>query len=64
MPDDTMFDPLVAKRSAPIGGPAEAPKPVPVIPVPLDAPPCDWQPRYGVLAGTWAWSAIPRASIA
>ena len=55
MPDDTMFDPLAAKRSATIGGPAEAPKPVPVIPVPLDAPPCDWQPRYGVLAGTWAY---------
>jgi putative DNA primase/helicase len=54
MPDDTI-DPLAAKRSAPIGGPAEAPKPAPIIPVPLDAPPCDWQPRYGVLAGTWAY---------
>jgi len=58
MPDEAMFAQLApTEQPLAIGARATAPKkkPVPIVPVPHDAPPCDWQPRRGVLAGMWPY---------
>lgn len=57
MPDDTIFEPLAEEDlgATAVRAPATRPKPTPIVPVPEDAPPCNWRPRYGVLAGTWAY---------
>ncbi len=49
MADDAMFAPLpVSDRAAGGSASGAAPKPAPIVPVPVDAPECDWRhPKHG-----------------
>lgn len=57
MPDDAMFAPLPAGASAKAStGGAPRSKPVPIVPVPGDAPECTWRhPKYGAPVAKWPY---------
>jgi hypothetical protein len=56
MADDPMFAPLAAGKSASALGSAGAAKPVPIAPVPDDAPPCRWRhPKHGEPIAGWEY---------
>jgi len=58
MADDAMFAPLAAGNGAtqPATGAAARSKPVPIVPVPADAPQCTWRhSKHGVPVVTWAY---------
>jgi hypothetical protein len=57
MADDAMFAPLAAGNG--VARPARAAarsKPVPIVPVPADAPPCEWRhPKHGAPVAMWPY---------
>ena len=58
MADDAMFAPLAADNGAtrPATGAAARSKPVPIVPVPADAPQCAWRhPKHGAPVALWAY---------
>jgi hypothetical protein len=57
MADDTMFAPLAADNGVAVPtGAAWRSKPVPIVPVPPDAPQCTWQhPKHGAPVAQWPY---------
>jgi hypothetical protein len=58
MPDDVMFAPLTAEDISvtDIGGAPARSKSVPILPVPVGAPPCCWRhPQYGSPTSIWEY---------
>jgi hypothetical protein len=58
MADDAMFAPLAAGNGAahPARAGAARSSPVPIVPVPADAPPCAWRhPRHGAPVAMWPY---------
>ncbi|HZT88194.1 MAG TPA: hypothetical protein VFA12_09500 [Stellaceae bacterium] len=57
MPDNSMFAPLPVGRGAPMRpGEAARPKPVPIVPVPDNAPECTWRhPTHGFPVAKWLY---------